>query len=228
MLVTIKGISQALSFETGEQYSYVTLQLPTGQEFKAIVGDEAIAELTSVFLGSGSPAAQAAIARTNTTSDPTPARAVSVQRPQESEFDRMARSQPDEAQAQSFSAVDFIDDGNGEVVGQFGGNFNEEDGSQLDAVGQQLAAAEGKLAQAIGDTSHLSPAELHQVVAKLSQPQPMLPVPSSMTPGVRRPLRPPRVEADSMGNPVVSGAGFVDPRSLMGGNIEGEEDVGQI
>lgn len=229
MLVQIVGIAQALSFQTGESYSYLTLLLPTGKEVRATVADDVIAELTAVFMNSGSPAAQAATARVQASVDGVPPLPPSISAEQEpvedGVFGQMERAQPDAAQPRSFSPVDFSDSSGDEAV-LFGGNYNGEDQAQLHAIEQQLAQAEDKLASAIGDTSTATPAELRQVVSRIANSQPALPVPNIM----ERPQRKtgPRVEADSFGNPVIKGAGLVDPRSLVGGNIEGEEDAGQI
>lgn len=225
MLVQIMGIAQALSFETGESYSYVTLLLPTGTEVRATVGDEVIAELTSVFMGSGSPAAQAAIANAQNSSHgaPPPPRRAPAPEPEAEPYAQMASAR-EEVQERTFSPVGFAD-GEDDAV-SFGGDFSGQDQAQLHAIEQSLASAEGKLAHAIGDTTTATPAELRQVVARIQQ-QPALPVPNIMeAPRPKQPLR--RVEADSFGNPVITGAGLVDPRALMGGNTEGEEDAGQV
>lgn len=229
MLVQIVGIAQALSFQTGESYSYLTLLLPTGKKVQATVADDVIAELTSVFMDSGSPAAQAATARVQATLDgaltPPPPPLAQQEVVEDEAFRQMERVRQQEAQPRSFSPVDFSDGGGEETV-TFGGNYNSEDQAQLQAIEQQLAQAEGALANAIGDTTTVSPAELRQVVARITKAEPALPVPNIMA-------RPPgkvarRVEADSHGNPVIHGQGLVDPRSLMGGNTEGEEDAGQV
>lgn len=221
MLVQIKGIAQALSFETGESYSYLTLLLPTGKEVHATVADDVIAELTAMFMGSGSPAAQEATARVQAAvagAPPPPRRSAPAQSPAEDAYEHMTRPSGELQQDRSFAPVGFSD----EAV-SFGGDFRG-DQDELRAIEQSLAAAEDKLAHAIGDTSTASPAELRQVVARIQQPA-MMPVPNILEPPQRKQAR--RVEADSFGNPVIAGAGLVDPRSLMGGDTEGEEDAGQ-
>lgn len=223
MLVQIMSIAQALSFETGESYSYVTLMLPTGKEVRATVADETIAELTSLFMGSGSPAAQEAAARVQASlpNEAPPRRAPARQAPAEEDvYASMARPPEDRPQERSFTPVGFADD----EVPAFGGDFAGEDSAQLQAIEQSLAAAEGRLAHAIGDTSTAGPAELRQMVARLQQPA--MPVPNILESPRRQAAH--RVEADAFGNPVITGAGLVDPRSLMGGDTEGEEDAGQI
>lgn len=229
MLVQIVGIAQALSFETGESYSYLTLLLPTGKQVQATVADDVIAELTSVFMGSGSPAAQAATARVQAglSDEPPPRPAPKQARPEGDEyFAQMGRPQSEEPQPKSFSPVDFSD-GSGEDVVAFGGDFQGEDTAQLQAIEQQMAAAESKLAGAVGDISTTNQADLRKVIASLNQTVPAQPVPNILTaPKQSAPSR--HVEADSFGNPIIRGQGLVDPRSLMGGNTEGEEDAGQV
>jgi len=229
MLVQIVGIAQALSFQTGETYSYLTLLLPTGKEVRATVADDVIAELTAVFMNSGSPAAQAATARVQASVDGAPSPPPSIQaqsEPEDGAFSQMERAQSEGLQKRSFSPVDFSDGGGGDDVVPFGGDYTGEDQAQLHAIEQQLAQAESKLASAIGDTTTASPAELRQVVSRITNSGPAMPVPNIMA---RSPLKTaPHVEADSFGNPVIKGAGLVDPRSLVGGNTEGEEDAGQI
>jgi len=226
MLVQIVGIAQALSFQTGESYSYLTLMLPTGKEVRATVADDVIAELTAVFMNSGSPAAQSATARVQASVDgvPPPPPSIPAQQEQleDSAFTQMERAQP-ELQSRSFSPVDFSD---GDDAVPFGGDYTGADQAQLQAIEQQLSQAAGKVASAIGDTSTASTAELRQVVARITKQQSVLPVPNIMEQPQRKAA--PRVEADNFGNPIIKGAGLVDPRSLVGGNTEGEEDAGQI
>lgn len=231
MHVVITGIAQGLSFETGQSFNYLTLLLPNGNRIKASVGAEALNELTALFVQGGGPAAQVAIANAaqepQTSADDEPPVA-------SEDFARMQRGQEAKPQDRPFPALDFPDgsDGDEEAVSTFGGDYQAGSDPELEAVGQQLQQAESRMAHAIGDTSSASPAELRQMVERIAftEPASALPVPSAMTkaPAPIRRLVGPKVEADSMGNPVIKGAGLVDPHALAGGNIDGEEDVGQV
>lgn len=219
MHVVIKDISQALSLETGRSYSYLTVMLPNGKEVRASVSDDAIAEITQLFMQSGSPAAQAAADGV--------ARSMETPPPVES-FPRHQPPQQDQQQG-SYSPMEMTEDADGELVETFGGDFNPEDDPQLAEVGAALLHANTRMAQAVGDVTSTQPTELRQVVGRLTQQEPVLPVPSIMTPTTpARQRAKPHVEADAMGNPIIKGPGLVDPRGIMGGNTEGEEDAGQV
>lgn len=221
MHVVIKDISQALSLETGQSYSYLTILLPNGSEVRASVADDTIAEVTHLFMQSGSPAAQAAARRV------AQAEAGSVEvEPPPVLHSQIGMEQP---RPGSYAPMEMTEDGDGEIVETFGGNFNPEDDPQLAAVGAALKNANDHMAHAIGGATSMQPSELRQVVDRLSN-QEVMPVPSIMTsaPIPVRQLVKPHVEADAMGNPIVKGPGLLDPRGLMGGNTDGEEDAGQV
>lgn len=59
------------------------------------------------------------------------------------------------------------------------------------------------------------------------------PIPSALpaqswTPVPKLVTRPLIVQADAAGNPVIQGEGLVDPLEIVGGNLDGEEDAGQV
>lgn len=215
MHVVIKDVAQALSLETGQTYSYLTLMLPNGKEFRAAVADDTIAEVTQLFVQSGSPAAQVAAER------------ASVEPQEPSPVPAPVRREPAPMQ-RSYAPMEITEDGDGEPISTFGGNYNPDADPELEAVGSALQQASDQLAHAIGDTSTLGPAELRQVVDRIANTPPVMPVPSLMKEAPVRQLTKPHVEADAMGNPILKGNGLVDPRGLMGGNTEGEEDAGQV
>lgn len=229
MICAIKGVGQTLSFETGETVNYIQLQLPSGVEIRAIVAGQYVADITNMFLHGGSEAAELAkaqaVAEEESELPAAPfSQAPPPMPPTNDDYERMMRHTPAEPQDRPYAPLDFQDGG------EFGGDYEETNDPSLAGVEESLRQAEAVTARAIGDTSTLSPAELRQVAKHITSPAPVMPVPNVMTPrpATVRKLQGPRVEADAMGNPIISGAGLVDPRALAGGNTEGEEDVGQV
>lgn len=219
MNVQILGIAQGLSFETGEAFNHLTLLLPDGARVTAAVSDEAVVKLTKLFVQSGSQAAQAAIAQASyseVSADPTP------EQPRHSSGDVVAFQTGDFSPGTIAGGSEEDD----EMVSTFGGNSGD---ATLDAVGEQLQQAELRLARATLDSTSMSPADIRSVVEQLSTPEQIAPVPNIMKqpPAQPRRLSGTKVQADSMGNPIITGPGLVDPRALMGGDTDGEEDVGQ-
>lgn len=230
MICSIKGVGQSLSFETGETVNYIQLVLPTGVEIRAIVAGQHVADVTNMFLHGGSAAAEMAKAQVMAEEESDLPAAPFSQAPSppmeaaSGDYERMTRQASAAPQDRPYAPLDFQDGG------EFGGDYAEANDPSLAAVEESLRQAEAVTARAIGDTSTLSPADLRQVAKNITSPAPVMPVPNVMTarPAAVRKLQGPRVEADSMGNPIISGAGLVDPRALVGGNIEGEEDAGQV
>lgn len=213
MHAVITDISQGLSLETGASYSFMTLMLPNGQLIRASVDDQALEAVTKLFMSSGSPAANTAAQSVqsskqgdSSTSQPAP-RAAQPAEPAQLE--------------RSFSPLIMQEEVEGETVSTFGGNF---EGTELEGVGEALRQAEEQMARAVGDTSSFSGHELRAVVDAIAKTPPAMPVPNVMQQAKPRL----HVEADARGNPIIKGAGLVDPRMLTGGNTEGEEDAGQI
>jgi hypothetical protein len=219
MHVVIKDISQGLSLETGASYSFMVLMLPNGQLIRAEVDDEALAQVTQLFMSSGSPAAEAAAQGV---------RQSDVQRQPVRRVEQESEADPGEPEqlTRDFSPLTIQEEIDGEMVSTFGGNF---EGTELAGVGEALQQAEAQMARAIGDTSGHSPSELRSVVDAIAKAPPVMPVPNLMKQQLQ-PKPKPRltVEADAMGNPLIKGAGLVDPRAITGGNTEGEEDAGQV
>lgn len=228
MHVVVTGIAQGLSFETGQAFDYITLMLPDGSRIKAHVDGTSIEKITKLFIEGGGPAAQTALAQAN--AEQATAYEETAAPPAAESYTRMARVGDEVAMVAPASMfAGGASEEEDEAVSTFGGDVQPNDPT-LAAIGHQLQQAEGKLARAIGDTSTLSPAELHGVVARISEPEQVLPVPNVMSskPAQSRRLSGPKVQADAMGNPIITGPGLVDPRALMGGNTDGEEDVGQL
>ena len=223
MHVVVLGVSQGISFETGEGYNHLTLLLPNGSKIKASVSDEAVTELTALFIQGGGAAVETAMARAN--QPPADTEVEELSHPPVSSYARLGEIATP-AKTSSYVPVNLSDGSTGEdeeVVSTFGGDVHDP---MLDAVGMQLQQAESKMARAIGDTSALSQASISSIVARIATPEPVMPVPNLMSKPVKAQPRP-TVQKDDAGNPILSGPGFIDPRSLMGGNVDGEEDVGQ-
>ncbi len=218
MHVVVLGVSQGLSFETGEGFNHISLLLPDGTIIKADVDDEAVAALTALFVKGGSPAAQTAIMQAAQSPPAPPPVAQSVS------YAAHPAPEPTPLAHGAYSLVSMAegsDEDDMETVSTFGGDIVAD--PTLAAVGAQLQMAESKMARAIGDTSMLSPESLSGIVARIATPEPVMPVPNI----IQKPTQL-KVQADSMGNPIVTGPGLIDPRALMGGNTDGEEDVGQV
>lgn len=237
MHVVIAGVAQGLSFETGESSNYVTLLLPNGRKIMASVAGEDVEELTVLFLKSGGPAAQAAMAKAAAAPAAAPAPPAADYAQAEAEaaaYARMMQGNDPQGIAEApvhdgaFSPMNFADGGSSdeETISTFGGDLDPE----LAAVGRSLQQAETKIAHAIGDTSLMGPAELRQVVSRIQEAAPAMPTPkfAVQQPPQGRRLSGPKVQADDMGNPVISGPGRVDHHALAGGDTTGEEDVGSI
>lgn len=220
MHVVIRDISQGLSLETGASYSYMVLMLPNGQLIRAEVDDEALAQVTALFMASGSLAAAAAAQGVRQTD-------VQFFPARRTEQAEQAGSSSGEAEqlARDFSPLHIQEEVDGEMVSTFGGNF---EGTELAGVGEALAQAEAQMARAIGDTTGASPSELRSVVEAIANAPPPMPVPNMMKPQLQQRRLARTVEADAKGNPIIKGVGLVDPRAITGGNLEGEEDAGQV
>lgn len=230
MNCTIKGVGQTLSFETGETLNYIQLQLPTGVEIRAVIAGQHVADITNMFLHGGSAAAEMAkaqaIAEEETDLPGTVHQSVAPPSTvSDDDYERMTRQAPVEPQERPFAPLDFQDGS------EFGGDYDMQNDPSLAAVEESLRQAEAVTARAIGDTSTLNVSELRKVASSITSPELAMPVPNVMAkpaPVPVRRLQGPRVEADAMGNPIVTDAGLVDPRALVGGNTEGEEDAGQV
>lgn len=222
----ITGISQEFSFEDGEVVNFVVLQLDDGSPMRALVSNEDAARLTALFLKMGGAAAERAFASVTaavTSAETRP----EARRPPSSSMSHAAAEEVPVARDYSPLRVS----GSVENALEFGGDFSKT--QNLAAVGAQLKEAEATLASAVGDTATLDGAALHQIAARLRQGAstslPQQPWDATPLEAPRPPARlPVRVVADEAGNPVLEGAGLVDPRSILGGDLRGEEDAGQV
>lgn len=222
MQAIIVGLLQELSLMSGETANYIVLELDGGEQIRAEIDFEAVQLITTQFVQAGSPAAQVAAERA-TAAVATPVASAPAAAPaQTSAYPALKRAAQAQPEGRQYSSMTLADDG--ESL-EFGGDV-AADGS-LQSVAEQLAQAERHVASAIGDTSNLEGAALRQAANALRRGEEM-PSPSfAATPGkpTRRSLR---VEQDAMGNPVIRGAGLVDPHTLAGGVDAEDGDVGQL
>ncbi len=206
MQVRLLTVAQEFSCETGSTHSYAVLELPGGDEIRALISEESLQLIVSNLVVNGGAVAQAALQHAASAPPPTPRQAAAPERVEEEREFFPMRASNDET------------DG---LVSTFGGDYSKEGASiedpLLEAVGAQLEQAEATLARAIGDTSTLSGAALRDVVSKLA---------AEPVQQVRR-TRAPVVQADAMGNPIITGPGRVDIQDITGGDLSDEEDAGQ-
>ena len=238
MEATIVGLAQELSLISGESANYIIIELPNGAQIRAEVAPEDAQAVTVLFVQSGSEAASFAAEQASTVAAREELAPPTTPRTPHPALARSpAQSQPQaEHKARGYAPMTLTDDG----ALEFGGDGGEDQAAMDDeeedpdnfgpdgplaAVGSMLGAAEAQVARAIGDTSELTPEELRVAAAKLrkgnSMPEPAF-VQRAPT---RRALR---VEKDDMGNPIVRGAGLVDPQLLIGGADAEAGDVGQV
>jgi hypothetical protein len=205
MQVSISGLSQEFSFEDGSTINAMLITLPDGVQVRAVINDEATEHITRLYVKLGG-------AVLDNGAEVAPAQ----------QAPRMATS--NQPVGRNFSPLELTD---GEEDSAFGGDYAAEG---LAAVGQQLKQAEQTIATAVGDTSTLDGAELRRIAGQLRQGVVSpLPQPSWDGPQAAQPSRPAlTVSRDEMGNPVLRGAGLVDPHDLTGGSNAEEGDVGQI
>lgn len=221
MQATIVGLLQELSLMSGETANYILLELEGGEQIRAEVDFEAVQLITTQFVQAGSPAAQVAAEKATAAVAPTDNTAP-AQPPAYPALKRASHVQPEDRQ---YSSMALADDGESLV---FGGD-NSDDGVEggMQAMAERLAQAERNVASAIGDTSDLEGPALKQAANALRRGEGM-PAPSFATAPGKPTRRSLRVEQDSMGNPVIRGAGLVDPHSLVGGTDVEEGDVGSV
>ena len=217
MQATIVGLLQELSLVSGETANYIVFELPSGEQIRAEVDFEAVQIITTQFVQSGSLAAQVAAERA--TADV--ATAAPVAQPAYPAIKRPPQAQPEERQ---YAAMALADDG--ESL-EFGGEVEEDSTGNLQAMAARLAQAERNVASAIGDTSGLDGATLRQAANALRRGEDM-PAPAFAANPVKPTRRALRVEQDDMGNPIVRGAGLVDPLALTGGSFVEDGDTGQV
>lgn len=216
MQATIVGLQQELSLMSGETANYIVLELAGGEQVRAEVDFEAVQIITTQFVQSGSSAAQIAAERAN--SEVLEPAASAPQPPVYPGLKRPVQAQPEERQYSSMSLAD-----DGESL-EFGGEGPSEG---LQHMAERLVLAERNVASAIGDTSELTGPALRQAANALRQGDGM-PAPAFATTPSNPTRRSLRVEQDSMGNPVIRGAGLVDPMTLSGGANAEEGDVGSV
>jgi hypothetical protein len=239
MQARIIGIRQELSFEDGESASYMIMELPGGAHIQAPIDDETLRALTSSFVNGGGAAAEQAVARARADTQGTRAPAAQVQQaPQPAAHPALAntmRSSPNAVVASNHTPLSVDGEGDSEFV--FGGDFSggdpgevpsDVDEAELQQLQQQFQQANARVLQAADS------GDLGEAVQSLSQPQRgSLPTPSwaaEEVPAQPQPktrlrrnsvaspvaLAAVTVEADAKGNPVLKGAGLVDPYDLTG------------
>ena len=245
MQAQIVGIRQELSFEDGETASYIVLRLPNGSEIQTLVDDDTVRLLTDQFVKTGGAAANKAVSdamekpsRASVT--PAPARS----QPGTSQVHpalahNMEITQAGVERNGNHTPLRLADDADSDYV--FGGSDEsaEDDGADVAGIQQQFRDASDRIIGAVESTDSLSAATQLLENANGSP----LPVPSWAANETRDPrmeTKAPRslrtshvstvavasavhVEADIRGNPILSGAGMVDPQDLTGPSDEDGE-----
>jgi len=228
MHAEIIGLGQQLSLVDGSSSHQITLVLPSGAAFTAVVDEEVAQLVTEEFVAAGGEAVARAVQA---------AKSEGPSRPQVHPALAQARSAEPSVQTRDYAPMELAD-------GQAGADGDLEFGGDLEpgtlaVVGDQLRQAERSIAAAIGDTDPDNPQEMHAAANRLrgigELPTPNWAVQAQSTKGPEAPAMPKavtrrtlRIGQDAAGNPVLKGPGVVDHRALLGGTSVEEGDAGQF
>ena len=244
MQAVIIGLGQQLSLVDGSSSHQLTIQLPSGAAFIALVDEEVAQLITEEFVAAGSEAAAKAVqaARSAPPARPVVHHALESMQAQDraegqhSPAQAAVPAQQDRSYAPMELAGELSSTEDGDLV--FGGSSSS---STLDAVGAQLQRAEKSLATAIGDVDVDDPQAMRDAANRLrgigdlptprwvasstGAGEPVADVPAGMPKLARRALR---VDRDEAGNPILRGPGVANHRALLGGTNVEEGDAGQL
>lgn len=207
MEVTVLGMSQDFSFESGETTNFALLQLHTGVVIRAEVSQEAAVALTEAFLGNSAPAdAMARSAR-----EPLP--------PVPPVFPSNPATEVDYSPGSVTEEGDVVYGGDSvPILSPPLSNF------KFEAMQQHLDAARDQVAQVAKNSDGQSAEQIHEAVQAIKKEGNGLPVPHW-----NNSRRPPQVTADEYGYPRIQGQGYADQGEIVGGDGDNEEDgVGSI
>jgi len=247
MQAQIVGIRQELSFEDGETASYIVLRLPNGSEIQTLVTDDTVRLLTDQFVKTGGAAANKAVADAMEQPSRSPVTTAPARtQPNASQVHpalahNMEITQAGVERNGNHTPLRLADDADSDYV--FGGSDDSAEDDEEDVAGiqQQFRDASDRIIGAVESTDSLSAATQLLENADGSP----LPVPSWAVDEAKptrqenkRSLRTSHVstvavasavhvEADIRGNPVLRGAGMVDPQDLTGPSDE-EGEAAQL
>jgi hypothetical protein len=224
MQARIIGVRQELSFEDGESANYMLMELPSGVRIQAPIDDDTIQALTSSFVTSGTEAAARAVAQAQAPvqqADPSaPVAHPALTNPM--------KSNGGEKVASDYTPLHIQDEEEYEFGGDYRGPNTTGDTEDLEVaqLQQNFRQASERVYQAAATGGLVSAA------AELSKPAAPMPVPEWASDEKRPPerthlrskvqtsLATVTVEPDARGNPVLKGAGLVDPLDLTNSTTE--------
>lgn len=225
MEATITNLSQTLSLLDGTAAHVLSIALPNGLSFDAMIDEETAAAIAVAFVQSGSDAAQYAVQQTR--AEPARVESKAAGRLREA----LARTEPTpQAAATGRQYVPMeVAGGDGDEaadVQTFGGDFTQ-------SIGDQLKQAADVVSSAALNVDPDDPTAVHKAAQALrgmgDLPLPNWAAPNSQTkqqvPARRRALR---VSQDEAGNPILAGPGVANHRALIGGSGVEEGDTGQL
>lgn len=223
MQARVISVSQHLSFDDGGSYNFVVLELPNGVRVNAEVDQESLQRLTEAFVQSGGDVVEKVLANEEAA---TKEASVLTRKPLDPEYAHRQQMPLEEPVHRGFSPLELTEEGDVE----FGGDLHVSQQNELAELERKFQNAASAIDRSVADSGELSSPALSAAVRRLSTPMSVDPLPKPNWAADHVPTRiaPVKIEADAKGNPIMKGAGLVDPSSLSGG-AEGEDgDTGQI